>query len=165
LTSGLFDEWTSVPALRAAALRAAQGKRERPDAAAFLFHLETRVLALSRALRGGTWQPGPYRMVRVHEPKARNISIAPFADRVVRGGSFNNNDDNLRLSARNTNAPGRRNNNNGLRLLARTPRTAGMGAATGCTQRAHGVSRPEGVCLGRPCGAGRGGGGFFSPKS
>lgn len=79
----LFEHWTSPAALREAALRAAQGKRERPDAAAFLFHLETRVLALSRALRAGHWQPGPYRMVQVHEPKARNISIAPFADRVV----------------------------------------------------------------------------------
>ncbi|MDZ7812183.1 MAG: RNA-directed DNA polymerase [Ideonella sp.] len=79
----LFEQWTSVAALREAAQRAARGKRERPDCAAFLFHLESRVLALHRALQAGTWQPGPYRSVVVHEPKRRHISIAPFADRVV----------------------------------------------------------------------------------
>lgn len=79
----LFDQVASFPALLAAAQRAARGKRERPDAAAFLFRLETHVLRLSDALYSGQWQPGGYRKVVVHEPKTRHISIAPFADRVV----------------------------------------------------------------------------------
>lgn len=79
----VFDQIASFPALLAAARRAAQGKRERPDAAAFLFRLETNLLHLSDALYSGQWRPGGYRKVVVHEPKTRHISIAPFADRVV----------------------------------------------------------------------------------
>ena len=79
----LFERIASFPALLAAAQRAAQSKRDRPDAAAFFFHLETWLLRISDALYAGTWQPGPYRKVMLHEPKTRHISIAPFADRVV----------------------------------------------------------------------------------
>lgn len=79
----VFDQIASFPALLAAAQRTAQGKRERPDAAAFLFRLETEVLRLSDALYAGDWRPGGYRKVVVREPKTRHISIAPFADRVV----------------------------------------------------------------------------------
>lgn len=79
----VFDQIASFPALLAATRRAAQGKRERPDAAAFLFRLESHLLRLSDSLYSGQWRPGGYRKVVVHEPKTRHISIAPFADRVV----------------------------------------------------------------------------------
>ena len=79
----VFAQVASFPALLAAAQRAARGKRERPDAAAFFFHLETHLIGLSDALHAGTWRPGGYRKVVVHQPKTRHISIAPFADRVV----------------------------------------------------------------------------------
>lgn len=80
---GLFDEVAGFAPLLAAARRAARGKRERPDAAAFFYHLETWLLHLGDALYAGTWRPGGYRKVLVREPKLRHISIAPFADRVV----------------------------------------------------------------------------------
>ncbi len=79
----VFDQIAGFPALLAAAKRAAQGKRDRPDAAAFFFHLESELIHLSDALHAGTWRPGGYRKVVVREPKTRHISIAPFADRVV----------------------------------------------------------------------------------
>ena len=79
----VFDQIAGFPALLAAAQRASRGKRERPDAAAFNFHLETQLLRLSDALYAGTWRPGGYRKVVVREPKTRHISIAPFADRVL----------------------------------------------------------------------------------
>lgn len=79
----VFDQIASFPALLAATQRAARGKRERPDAAEFLFRLETQVLRLSDALYSGEWCPGGYRKVVIHEAKTRHISIAPFADRVV----------------------------------------------------------------------------------
>lgn len=79
----LFDHIASFPALLAAAQRAVRGKRERGDAAGFFFRLERELIRLADALQAGTWQPGPYRAITVHEPKARHISIAPFADRVV----------------------------------------------------------------------------------
>jgi retron-type reverse transcriptase len=80
---GLFDGIASFGALLAAAQRAVRGKRERSDAATFFFRLEREVMRLADALQAGTWRPGPYREITVHEPKARHISIAPFADRVV----------------------------------------------------------------------------------
>ncbi len=79
----VFDDVASFAALLAAARRAAQGKRERPDAAAFFCHLESQLLYLSDALYAGTWRPGGYRKVQVREPKVRHIFIASFADRVV----------------------------------------------------------------------------------
>ena len=79
----VFDQIAGFPALLAAAQRASRGKRERPDAEAFNFHLETQLLRLSDALYAGTWRPGGYRKVVVREPKTRHISIAPFADRVL----------------------------------------------------------------------------------
>ncbi|PWB73131.1 MAG: hypothetical protein C3F07_10405 [Anaerolineales bacterium] len=39
--------------------------------------------------------------------------------RVLRGGSWNNNQDNARASNRNNNNPNNRNNNNGFRLVVR----------------------------------------------
>ena len=79
----MFDDITSFGNLLLAAQRAARGKRERPDAAAFLFGLERHCLRLADALQSGQWHPGPYREVTVHEPKERRISIASFSDRVV----------------------------------------------------------------------------------
>ena len=79
----VFGQIASFLALLAAAQRASRGKPERPDAAAFNFHLEIQLLRLSDALCAGTWRPGGYRKVLVREPKTRHISIAPFADRVL----------------------------------------------------------------------------------
>ena len=39
-------------------------------------------------------------------------------DRVLRGGSFNNNQNNARCAYRNRNNPDNRNNNNGFRLVS-----------------------------------------------
>lgn len=79
----LFDGIAGFAPLLAAAQRAARGKRDRPDAAAFMARLESWLPWLSDALYAGTWRPGAYRKVLVREPKLRHISIAPFADRVV----------------------------------------------------------------------------------
>jgi hypothetical protein len=43
----------------------------------------------------------------------------PGDNRVVRGGSWNNNQDNARVSNRNNNNPNNRNNNNGFRVVVR----------------------------------------------
>ena len=80
---GLWPEVTSWPNLFEAARRAALGKKRRPEVAAFLFDLEPRLAQLRRELLDGSYQPGPYRMFRIFEPKPREISAAPFRDRVV----------------------------------------------------------------------------------
>ena len=78
-----FERMTSFRSLRAAALRAARGKRRTPGAAAFLAGLETECLRLESELRAGTWRPGPYVAFEIREPKPRIVSAAAFRDRVV----------------------------------------------------------------------------------
>ena len=79
----LFDGIASFAALHAAALRAAKGKRSKPGVASFLANLETGVLRLERELRNGSYCPGGYRKIEIHDPKHRVVSAAPFRDRVV----------------------------------------------------------------------------------
>ena len=79
----LFDAIASFPALHAAAVRAAAGKRARPGVAAFLANLEKEVLRLERALKTGRYRPGRYTTIEIFDPKHRVVSAAPFRDRVV----------------------------------------------------------------------------------
>ncbi len=81
--NNLFDDITSFPALISAAQKAIKGKRRKPGAAAFRANLEKEVLRLERQLRGGTYQPGRYKVIHVKQPKPRMVSAAPFRDRVV----------------------------------------------------------------------------------
>ncbi len=59
------------------------GKRRRPAVARFEFDAERRLLALSSALLGGTYRPGPYRLLEIRDPKPRLIAVATVGDRVV----------------------------------------------------------------------------------
>jgi RNA-directed DNA polymerase len=61
----------------------ARGKRRRRAVAAFSLEADRHVFALARALREGSWRPGPYRLLRIAEPKRRLVSAAPVLDRVV----------------------------------------------------------------------------------
>ncbi len=63
--------------------QAARGKRSRAPAARFEFHLEDNLIRLQEELAGETYRPGAYVHFRLHEPKRRLISAAPFRDRVV----------------------------------------------------------------------------------
>ncbi len=80
---GLWSAVTSWENLFEALRRAALGKKKRPEVAAFLFDQESRLAGLRRELLDGSYRPGPYRMFRIFEPKPREISAAPFADRVI----------------------------------------------------------------------------------
>ncbi len=59
------------------------GKRRRPAVARFEFDAERRLLALSDALLGGGYRPGPYRLLEIRDPKPRLIAVASVGDRVV----------------------------------------------------------------------------------
>jgi retron-type reverse transcriptase len=63
--------------------KAAKGKRGRSPAAAFEFKLEDNLIGLQDDLRDEIYRPGPYVNFKIHEPKERLISAAPFRDRVV----------------------------------------------------------------------------------
>jgi retron-type reverse transcriptase len=69
--------------LLVAAARARRGKRKRPNVAAFEFNQEGELLTLQRELQAGRYQPGPFRTFTLFEPKRREISVAPYRDRVV----------------------------------------------------------------------------------
>ena len=80
------DLWANVirfESLLRAAEKACKGKRFRPDVVAFHFHLERELWQLHEELSTKSYQPGPYRTFVIHEPKARQISAAPYRDRVV----------------------------------------------------------------------------------
>ena len=81
--SNLWPDLTSFANLLSAAEAAAAGKRKRPDVATFLMHLEPELMQLRRELLEGSYQPGPYRRFTILDPKPRQISAAPFRDRVV----------------------------------------------------------------------------------
>ncbi len=66
-----------------AAHAAARGKRFKPGVASFLFDLERQLLRLHEELAGKAYRPGPYRTFTIYEGKTRQISAAPFRDRVV----------------------------------------------------------------------------------
>lgn len=80
---GLYDQVCDFRNLLRAAQQAQRGKRTKANVARFNFHLERELIALRRALRDKTWQPGPYVSFHVYEPKKRLISAAPYRDRVV----------------------------------------------------------------------------------
>jgi RNA-directed DNA polymerase len=79
----LFGQIATFQSLRAAARRALIGKRRKPGAAAFQAGLEREILRLERQLQSGTYRPGKYLELRVHDPKPRLVSAAPFRDRAL----------------------------------------------------------------------------------
>src|SRR5580693_4204680 len=79
----LWERMIAFENLLKAAETARRGKRFRPAAARFFFHLEPQLWKLHEEMAARTYRPGPYRTFIIHEPKRRQISAAPFRDRVV----------------------------------------------------------------------------------
>ena len=79
----LFCEIANFQALRIAAKKAVKGKRKKPGASAFMANFEPELLRLESELLAGSYQPGKYVEILIHEPKKRLVSAAPFRDRVV----------------------------------------------------------------------------------
>lgn len=66
-----------------AAKKAQRGKRFRENVLNFNYNLEAELVQLQRELESKTYQPGTYRTFEIKEPKPRQISAAPYRDRVV----------------------------------------------------------------------------------
>jgi retron-type reverse transcriptase len=79
----LWESMISFESLLEAAAKAQRGKRFRPVVARFHFTLERELLVLQEELAAKTYRPGPYRSFYIYEPKKRQISAAPYRDRVV----------------------------------------------------------------------------------
>ena len=79
----LWEQVISFEALLRAADTARRGKRFRPTVAAFHFDQERELWRLHEELSTKTYRPGAYRTFVICEPKPRQISAAPYRDRVV----------------------------------------------------------------------------------
>jgi RNA-directed DNA polymerase len=79
----LWNRMITFENLLRAAHAAARGKRFKPGVARFVFHLERELLRLHDELAAKTYRPCPYRTFTIYEGKPRQISAAPFRDRVV----------------------------------------------------------------------------------
>src|SRR4051812_13218157 len=79
----LWERVISFEALLRAADKARRGKRFRPSVASFHFNLEHELWTLHEELSTKTYRPGAYRSFFICEPKKRQISAAPYRDRVV----------------------------------------------------------------------------------
>ncbi len=128
----LFDRVTSFDTLLLAAQKAMRGKRDRTHVAHFWFYLEPELLRLQEEFRSGAYRMRPYRTFTIYEPKRRQICAAAVfcrlhafgvmiisgSNRVIRGGSWNNDARNCRSANRNNGDPGNANRNIGFRLLS-----------------------------------------------
>jgi hypothetical protein len=79
----LFEDVCSFSNLLAAADRAQMAKRMRPPVARFNQNIETELLRLRHELVDRTYRPGGFKTFMITDPKPRNISAAPYRDRVV----------------------------------------------------------------------------------
>ncbi len=79
----MFEQVTAWDNLLRAHRNAARGKRGKRAVADFEFRMADRLIDIQSALVSGRWTPGTYVHFQIHAPKARRISAAPFADRVV----------------------------------------------------------------------------------
>ncbi|HEX4609321.1 MAG TPA: RNA-directed DNA polymerase, partial [Urbifossiella sp.] len=69
--------------LRLAALRALRGKRARPDARAYVAHLDANLAALRTQLLTGQTAVGQAHRFTIHDPKERLITAPCFGERVL----------------------------------------------------------------------------------
>lgn len=79
----LIEEIASMPNLYLAYRKAARGKRYSLGHLLFKEHLAANLRLLSEALKDGSYRPSAPNVFFVNEPKRREISALPFADRVV----------------------------------------------------------------------------------
>lgn len=81
--TSLFDRICDPLNLTEAFYRARKGLKRKTEANAVEARLEHEIHAIHDRLRTGTYRFGPYRAMRVRDPKERNILVAPFRDRIV----------------------------------------------------------------------------------
>ncbi|MEO5369203.1 MAG: reverse transcriptase/maturase family protein [Magnetococcus sp. DMHC-1] len=88
-TGHLFGSIIAFPNLWRAAHKAWRGKKDKTRIADFYFNLERELLRIQEELVSGQYQPRPYRLFMVTDPKHREIAAADFRDRVVHHAIIN----------------------------------------------------------------------------
>lgn len=79
----LFERLISFENLHLAARKAQKSKRFKKHVLTFNSNLEANLVYLQNSLADKTYYPGKYRKFTIYEPKMRQISAAPYIDRVV----------------------------------------------------------------------------------
>lgn len=79
----LYPGICTLENLYEAASKARRHKTRREDVERFELHRERFIRQLHEELTAERWQPSAYRRFTIHDPKTRQISAAPFRDRVV----------------------------------------------------------------------------------
>jgi len=79
----LFGRVVNFENLLLAAEKAQRGKRFHPPVLRFNYNLEQGLIRLEEELRAHSYHPGPYHSFELVERKRRQISAAPYRDRVV----------------------------------------------------------------------------------
>jgi RNA-directed DNA polymerase len=79
----VFEKLASFENLLSASKKAAKNCRKTDQVTQFYFHLEKEILSLHTLILNGRYTPCPYRYFTIHDPKKRQIAVAPFKDRVV----------------------------------------------------------------------------------
>jgi RNA-directed DNA polymerase len=79
----LWQEIITFENILLAAKKAARNKRFRPNVLEFNYNLENEIIILQKELTSQTYQPSEYTVFKIIDPKPRQISAAPFRDRVV----------------------------------------------------------------------------------
>ncbi len=82
-SKNLFEGIVSFDNLLLAVSKAAKGKREEQSVLKFYNHFEENLWQIISELRNKTYQPGSYKTFSIYKSKPRQISAAPFRDRVV----------------------------------------------------------------------------------
>lgn len=88
-SGNLFESIVAFPNLWRAAHRAWRGKKDKARITNFYFSLEQELLILQEELVSGQYQPRPYCLFEVTDPKRREIAAADFRDRVVHHALIN----------------------------------------------------------------------------
>lgn len=79
----MFDDITDFNNLYAAYKAAASGKHDRAEVLRHDLHAEKILWRLQQQLRDSSYRHGKYRTFKVYDPKQRDVSAAPFTDRIV----------------------------------------------------------------------------------
>lgn len=79
----LYPQIYDFDNLHRAYIKARRNKRYKPDVLWFSAHLEANLIDIQNRLIWKMYQPSPYKLFTIYEPKERLIAALPFVDRVV----------------------------------------------------------------------------------
>ena len=79
----LYPQIYDFENIHRAYLKARRNKRYKAEVLEFSAHLEENLIDIQNRLVWKMYQPGPYKLFTIYEPKERLIAALPFVDRVV----------------------------------------------------------------------------------